>query len=121
MKRLTSILAVAIASAALVASAALAGNGKGHQTLTATCTTSTSSVTVHASSGQSAWINGTHWVVLKFSGTYTPAGGTAQTFSKTYGHKTGLMKRTVQSCSGSQTDTAGDTFSFTATVAKTGK
>jgi hypothetical protein len=120
MKRLTSILAVAIASAALVASAALAANGKGHQTLTATCTTS-GMVTVHASSGQSAWVNGEHWVVLKFSGTYTPAGGTAQTFTKTYGHKTGLMKRTVQSCTGSQTDTAGDTFSFTATVAKTKK
>lgn len=120
MKRLTSILAVAIASAALTMSTALAANGKGSQTLMATCTTS-GSVTVHASSGQSAWVNGTHWVVLKFSGTFTPAGGTAQSFTKTYGHKTGLMKRTMQSCSGTQTAANGDTFSFTATVAKTSK
>ena len=120
MMRLATIVVAVIASAALLASVALAGNGKGQQTLTATCTTS-GLVTVHASSGQSAWVNKTHWVVLKFSGTYTPAGGTAQSWTKTYGHKTGLVKRTVQSCSGSQTDSKGDTFSFTATVAKTTK
>jgi hypothetical protein len=58
--------------------------------------------------------------VLRFTGTFTPTGGTAQTFTKVYGHKTGLLKRSVQSCSGTQTDTSG-TFAFTATVAKTSK
>jgi hypothetical protein len=118
MTKLTSIAAVVFAAAALIASAAFAGNG--NQTLTATCTTS-GAVTVHASSGQSAWVNGTHWVVLRFSGTFTSADGTPQSFTKTYGHKNGFMKRTMQSCTGSQTDTSGNTFSFTATVAKTTK
>jgi hypothetical protein len=117
MKRLISMLVVPLAVAALMVSAASAAGGKGSQTLTATCTTS-GDVTVHASSGQSAWVNGTHWVILRFTGTVTPTGGTAQTFTKVYGHKNGFLRRTVQSCSGSQTDSSG-TFSFTATVAKT--
>ena len=61
-------------------------------------------VTVHASNGQSAWVNNTHWVVLRFTGTFTPTGGTAQTFTKVYGHKTGFLKRTVDTCSGAQSD-----------------
>jgi hypothetical protein len=39
----------------------------------------------------SAWVNKTHWVVVKFTGTFT-VNGQAQTFSKTYGHKTGLFE-----------------------------
>jgi hypothetical protein len=117
MKRMSGALLVVFAFATLAISAAFAGGGKGSQTLTATCTTS-GNVTVHASSGQSAWVNGTHWVVLRFTGTFTPTGGIAQTFTKVYGHKNGLLKRTMQSCSGSQTGSSG-TFSFTATVAET--
>ena len=121
MKRLIIGTAVICAFAALVASAAFAGGGKGKglQTIAATCTTS-GGVTVHASSGQSAWVNGEHWVVLRFTGTFTPTGGTPQTFTKVYGRKTGLLKRSVQSCSGMQTDADG-TFAFTATVAKTSR
>jgi hypothetical protein len=115
MKRITSALVVVLALA--VTSIALAAGGKGSQTLTATCTTS-GNVTVHASKGQSAWVNNEHWVVLRFTGTFTPIGGTAQTFTKIYGHKSGFLRRTVQSCTGSQSDSTG-TFVFTATVAKT--
>lgn len=117
MRRITCSLALVVALSGLAAVSAFAAGGKGSQTLTATCTTS-GLVTVHASSGQSAWVNKTHWIVLKFQGTFTPTGGTAQSFTKTYGHKTGFVARTQQSCTGSTTDSSG-TFSFTAWVAKT--
>lgn len=119
MKRLLCTSAAVLALGGLAAGSALASHGgKGSQTLTATCTVN-GTVTVHASSGQSVWVNNTHWVVLTFTGTFTPAGGTPQTFTKVYGHKYGLMKRTKDSCTGSQTDANGNTFQFTATVAKT--
>jgi hypothetical protein len=116
VKRGIAAAVLMLTLAALAVSSALGAGGKGSQTLTATC--GTGAVTVHASSGQSAWVNNTHWVVLRFTGTFTPVGGTAQTFTKIYGHKTGLLKRTIDTCSGSQTDSSG-TFAFTATVAKT--
>lgn len=117
MKRVLTAIALVVLLAAIGVSTALARGGKGSQTLSATCTVN-GAVTVHASSGQSAWVNNTHWVVLKFTGTFTPTGGTAQSFTKVYGHKTGFMKRTVDTCSGTQSDSSG-TFEFTATVAKT--
>ena len=120
MKRLTTMVALIFALAGLAVSSAVAGGGKGSQTLQATCTTA-GGVTVHASNGQSAWVNSSHWVVLRFTGTFTPAGGTAQTFTKVYGHKTGFLRRTVDTCSGSQTDASGNTFAFTVTVAKTSR
>ena len=117
MKRLLTMFVLVVALAGLAVSSAVAG--KGSQTLQASCTTA-GNVTVHASNGQSAWVNNQHWVVLRFTGTFTPAGSTTgQTFTKVYGHKTGFAHRTVDTCSGSQTDPAGNTFSFTATVAKT--
>ena len=118
MRRIICSLTLVLALAGLAAASALAAGGKGSQTLTATCTTS-GGVTVHASNGQSAWVNNTHWLVLKLTGQFTPAGGTAlPSFTKTYGHKTGFMARTQQSCTGSITDSSG-TFTFTVTVAKT--
>jgi hypothetical protein len=117
VKRFLSTIALVVLFAALAVSTALARGGKGGQTISATCTVN-GAVTVHASSGQSAWVNNTHWVVLRFTGTFTPTGGTAQTFTKVYGHKKGLMKRTIDTCSGVQSDSSG-TFAFTATVAKT--
>jgi hypothetical protein len=118
MKRLLTMFALVVAFAGLAVSSAVAGGGKGSQTLMATCTTA-GNVTVHASNGQSAWVNNAHWVVLKFTGTFTPAGGQAQTFTKVYGQKKGFATRATDTCSGSQTDANGNTFSFTATVAKT--
>jgi hypothetical protein len=120
MKHLTILAAVVFGFAAIAVASAFGAGGKGsQQPITAMCTTS-GNVTVHASSGQSAWVNNTHWVVLRFSGTFTPTGSTtSQTFTKVYGQKKGLIKTgTMQTCTGSQTDTEG-TFSFTATVAKT--
>jgi len=115
VKRVLTAITLVVLLAAMGVSSALARGGK--QTISATCTVN-GAVTVHASSGQSAWVNNTHWVVLRFTGTFTPAGGTAETFTKVYGHKNGLMKRTIDSCSGLQSDSSG-TFAFTATVAKT--
>lgn len=117
VKRFLTAIALVVLLAAIGISTALAGGGKGSQTLSATCTVN-GAVTVHASNGQSAWVNNSHWVVLRFTGTFTPTGGTAQTFTKVYGHKTGLVRRSIDTCSGSQSDSTG-TFAFTATVAKT--
>jgi len=117
MKRIFCVLAMACASAAVAVGSAIAGgsSGKGTQTISATCSV-LGSVTVHASSGQSAWVGNTHYVVLKFTGTFTPTAGTPQTFTKTYGMKKGFGQ--TYTCTGSQTDSAG-TFTFTATVART--
>jgi hypothetical protein len=109
--------ALVLACAGLLVTSAVARGGQGSQTLTASCTVN-GMVTVHASNGQSAWVNNAHWVVLRFTGTFTPAGGQPQTFTKVYGHKHGFLKRTVDSCTGSQSED-GNTFVFTATVAKT--
>jgi len=118
MRRIICSLTLVLALAGLTAAYAFGAGGKGSQTLTATCTTS-GGVTVHASNGQSAWVNNTHWLVLKFWGSFTPTGSTtAQTFTKTYGHKGGFLARTQQTCTGSQTDSTG-TFVFTVLVAKT--
>jgi hypothetical protein len=117
MKRLLCGFALVVALAGVAVTSAVAGSGgKGSQTLTATCTV-LGTVTVHASSGQSAWVNNTHYVVLTFTGTFTPISGSPTTFTKTYGQKTGFRSPRY-TCTGSQTDSSG-TFAFTATVAKT--
>jgi len=118
MSRIFCVLALASAFAAVAVSSAVAGgsSGKGPQTINATCTV-LGTVTVHASSGQSAWVGNTHYVVLKFTGTFTPTVGTPHTFTKTYGMKKGFGT-TSYTCTGSQSDSSG-TFSFTAVVART--
>jgi hypothetical protein len=122
MQKITGILALGCLVAAVAATAAGAtnGNGKsgtnGPQTLTATCTTA-GAVTVHASAGGSAWLNNHHYVLVRLQGTFTPTSGTPMSFTKNYGHKTGLKMR--DTCTGTQTSTDGS-FSFTATVALTG-
>ena len=118
MKRLICGVALVVALAGLAVTSAVAAGGKGSQTLTATCSPPIGTVTVHASSGQSAWVNNTHWVVLTLTGTFTPTGGSPTTFTKKYGTKTGFNSRTKTSCSGSTSDSSG-TFSFMVTVAKT--
>jgi hypothetical protein len=96
--------------------AAAGSHAKGSQTLNAACTV-LGTVTVHASNGASAWVNSNHYVLVKLTGTFTPVSGTPQTFTKTYGHKTGL-RGPRYSCTGSQSDSTG-TFSFTAWVTRT--
>jgi hypothetical protein len=117
MKRLISILAVTCVLAALVVTSAVAGgsNGKGTQTITATCDV-LGTVTVHVSSGQSAWVSNTHYVTVWFTGTFTPTGGQPMTFTKSYGNKSGFG--TKYTCTGSQSDSTG-TFDFKAIVART--
>jgi len=115
MRRLLCGVALVTALAGLPA-VAMGKGGNGSQTISATCTVF-GNVTVHASNGQSAWVNNVHYVVLSFSGTFTPVTGPAQSFTKNYGHKSGFTG-TKYTCTGSQTDTSG-TFSFTATVART--
>jgi hypothetical protein len=117
MRKLICVLATVCGVAALpVASAIAAGsNGKGGQTISATCTV-LGNVTVHASSGQSAWVSNTHYVTVAFSGMFTPTVGAPTSFNKTYGNKSGFGTR--YTCTGSQTSPDG-TFTFTATVAKT--
>jgi hypothetical protein len=118
MKRFFCVLAATCALSPAVIGSAFAGNGgKGSQTLTAACTTS-GMVTVHASSGASAWVNNSHYLVLKLTGTVTPVGGTAHTFTKVYGRKQGFHSAAVQTCTGSQTSPMG-TFGFTVWVVKT--
>jgi len=118
MKRLICGVALVVALASLAVTSAVAAGGKGSQTLTASCVTAGAAVTVHASNGGSAWVNNTHWVVLKLTGTFTPTGGSPTTFTKIYGHKTGFVSRTHDTCSGFTTDSSG-TFAFTVVVAKT--
>ncbi len=118
MRKFIPVFVVACALAALAVTSAVAGgsNGKGGQTITATCNI-LGTVTVHVSSGQSAWVGNTHYVTLWFTGTFKPVSGTPSTFTKSYGNKTGFTGQHY-TCSGSQTDSTG-TFSFTAIVAKT--
>jgi hypothetical protein len=120
MKRLICGVALIVALAGLAVTSAVAAGGKSSQTIAATCTINnvTSSVTIHASNGGSAWLNNTHWVLLKITSTFTPTGGSPTTTTKVYGTKTGLASRTIGTCSGSGSNPSG-TFSFTATAAKT--
>jgi hypothetical protein len=117
MKKVICVLATVCGLAVFPVTSALAGgsNGKGGQTITATCTV-LGTVTVHASSGQSAWVSNTHYVTVAFSGTFTPTVGAPTSFTKSYGAKHGFGTR--YTCTGSQTSPDG-TFTFTATVAKT--
>jgi hypothetical protein len=120
MKRLICGVALVALLAGLAVSSSLAAGGKGSQTIAASCTVNgvTSPVTIHASSGGSAWLNNTHWVLLNITFTFTPTGGSSTTWTKVYGHKAGLLSRTRGTCSATTTDTSG-TFSFTANAAKT--
>jgi hypothetical protein len=117
MKRLICGFALVVALAGVAVTSALGAGGKGSQTLYATCTLPIGAVTVHASNGQSAWVNNSHYVVLWLTGTFTPVTGTPTTFTKKYGTKTGF-RGTKYTCTGSNSDSTG-TFSFTAIVAKT--
>lgn len=116
------VLVVAAALAALGAAGAGAAwadgsNGKGHPVVEATCTTS-GDVVIHVTSGQSAWVDDSHWVVQSFSGTFTDSSGASTSFSKTYGSKSGFASG-LQECTGTQTYSDGSSFSFDTWVAPT--
>jgi hypothetical protein len=117
MRKLVCVLALAGVLTLGTVATATASHGKSSQTINASCTV-LGTVNVHASSGASAWVNNDHYVLVKLTGTFTPVSGPPMTFTKTYGHKTGL-KGTRYSCTGAQSDSTG-TFSFTAWVTRTG-
>jgi hypothetical protein len=119
MTRLSRVFALLCGIAMFAVAGAVAAPGKGGQTIAASCTVA-GKVTIHASSGGSAWVNNSHYVLLKMTGTFTPTGGTPQTFTKVYGHKHGFRPAQMDTCTGSQTTAAGS-FSFSATAARTGK
>jgi hypothetical protein len=116
MKRLITVIATTGVLATGGVGSALAGgsSGKGHETISASCTV-LGNVTVHVTSGASAWIGDSHYVLLRLQGTFTPTSGPAESFTKTYGRKRGFGQS--YACTGSETD-AGGTFSFTATIAR---
>jgi hypothetical protein len=111
VKQVLVLAATGVAVLAIAAGSAFGAgsNGKGQQVVTADCTTA-SDVTVYASSGQSAWVSDTHYVILSFSGTFDTF-----SFTKTYGNKSGFSD--VQECTGSATGKSGDVFTFDVFVA----
>jgi hypothetical protein len=116
MKRLiTAIATTGLLAAGTVAPALASGSqGNGQETISATCTV-LGNVTVRASSGASAWIGNSHYVLLRLQGTFTPTSGPAESFTKTYGRKRGFGQ--TYTCTGTESDATG-TFSFTATIAR---
>lgn len=118
MRKLMCVLALAgVLTLGTVATATGSNGKKSSQPMTASCTV-LGTVSVHASSGASAWVNSNHYLLVKLTGTFTPLSGQPLTFTKTYGHKTGLRSPRYM-CTGSQSDSTG-TFSFTAWVTRTG-
>ncbi len=75
-------------------------------------------VTVTVSSGASFWINGQHYLLTSFTGTFTPTGGPPETETKTYGKRKGLKGAEI-TCSASFSDTQG-TFDVTVTAVPVG-
>ena len=70
--------------------------------------------TVTTGGGASFYVYGQKYLTETFTGTFTPAGGSPETVSKTYGNRTGQTGASI-SCSGSGDDGHGGTFSFTVT------
>ena len=86
-----------------------APNGNGLQTFeTIDCGT------VTTGGGASFYVEGQKYLTETFTGTFTPAGGSPETVTKTYGNRTGQTGASI-SCSGSGDDGHGGTFSFTVT------
>lgn len=111
MKKILVVTAATMAVLAIGAGSAFGdgSNGKGQQVVTANCTTA-GGVTVYASSGQSAWVNDNHYVVLQFTGTFN-----GFTFTKMYGNKSGFSG--AQECTGTSTGKGGEPFDFDVWVA----
>ncbi len=72
-------------------------------------------VTATVTNGASFWIGETHYVVVSFTGTFTPVEGEPETFTQTFGQKRGLRDRIT--CTGSETEPGVGTFSFEVTAA----
>jgi hypothetical protein len=89
MKAKATIVSLfALALTLLATPAVAAPPGGGLETIPVTC--DGQEVTVTVSGGASFWIEDQHYVLTSFTGTFTPAEGEPETFTKTYGQKTGL-------------------------------
>ena len=90
--------------------------GQGLDRFTATC--DGQSTTITTGGGSSFYVNGQKYHLTEFSGTFDPADGSPdQSFSKSYGNRSGMTGQTI-TCTGGGSDETG-TFSYEATgVAK---
>jgi len=115
-RALTTCAAALVAAAVLISPATAAPNGKGLEQFPVIC--DGTAVTVTVSSGASFWINGQHYLLTSFTGTFTATDGSTETETKTYGKRKGL-KGAVITCTASFPDTQG-TFAVTVTAVPVG-
>jgi hypothetical protein len=113
VKKVRVALLALVSVAVFAAPAAAAPPGQGLESLPADCDGTATTVT--ASSGASFWVGDQHYVLTSFTGTFTPeGGGTPETFTMTFGQRTGLGGSEI-TCSGSLVEPGEGTFAFTAT------
>ncbi|HXF98825.1 MAG TPA: hypothetical protein VNJ46_09470 [Gaiellaceae bacterium] len=113
MKHVLAALSALAAAAVLAAPLHAAPSGKGLESFPVIC--DGAAVTVTVSSGASFWIGEQHYVLTSFTGMFTPpGGGTPETFTRTYGAKTGLAGGAL-TCSATFEDPEG-TFAVTVTA-----
>ena len=105
-----TLVAVVVLCAMLLPAipAAATPSGNGLQTFETNCGT------VTTGGGASFYVNGQKYLTETFTGTFTPAGGSPEIVSKTYGNRTGQTGGSI-TCSASGDDGHGGTFSFTVT------
>jgi hypothetical protein len=112
VKNVRVALLALVSVAVFAAPAAAAPPGQGLESLPADCDGTATTVT--ASSGAAFWVGDQHYVLTSFTGTFTPEGGTPETFTKTFGQKTGQGGSEI-TCSGTVVEPGEGTFAFTAT------
>ena len=101
---LLALLSVAV----FAAPAAAAPPGQGLESFPLTCDGTT------VSSGASFWMGDQHYVLTSFTGTFTPEGGRPETFTRTFGQKTGLAGSEI-TCSATFVEPGVGTFAIMAT------
>lgn len=113
MRKVRVALLALVSVAVFAAPAAAAPPGQGLEALPTTCDGTATTVTALA--GASFWVGDQHYLLTSFTGTFTPeGGGTPETFTMTFGQKTGLGGSEI-TCSGSVVEPGEETFAFTAT------
>jgi hypothetical protein len=112
VKKVRVALLALLSVAVFAAPAAAAPPGQGLESFELTCDGTT--VTATTSSGASFWIGDQHYVLTSFTGTFTPEDGTPETFTQTFGEKTGLAGSEI-TCSATFVEPGVGTFAITAT------
>ena len=88
MRRVFIVVMTMVAVMALAGPALAAPKGQGLESFTGMC--DGQEVQAVASSGASFWVEGEHYVLTSFTGTFIPVEGPTETFTKTYGNRAGL-------------------------------